>query len=103
VRSMGWKGFAGPSVEPLCIGEIPEQLDQTGRRFLRSTIMSTKPCSRRNSDRWNPAGSSCRMVSWMTGAGKTDERFRLRDQDVAQHGVAGRDATRRRIRSGQRC
>ncbi len=36
------------------------------RRRRRSTIMSTNPCSCRNSDFWNPSGKSDPIVSRMT-------------------------------------
>ena len=36
------------------------------RRRRRSTIMSTNPCSRRNSDRWKPSGRSDPIVSRIT-------------------------------------
>ena len=35
-------------------------------RFSRSTTPSTKPCSTRNSDVWNPSGSSCPIVCLIT-------------------------------------
>ena len=34
--------------------------------FLRSTIASTKPCSNKNSARWNPSGSFSPIVCSIT-------------------------------------
>jgi hypothetical protein len=64
----------------------------------RSTTKSSMPCSRRNSLRWKPSGSFWRIVCSITrGPGKADQRFRLGDVHIAQHGEARRDAAGRRI------
>ena len=68
------------------------------RRSARCTIMSTTPCSRRNSLRWKPSGSVSRTVCSITrGPRESDEGVRLRDVDVAEHRETGRNTAGRRI------
>ena len=65
----------------------------------RWTTRSTKPCSNRNSARWKPGrqllGDRARGDA---RAGEPDERVRLGDVDVAEHGERGEDAAGRGIR-----
>ena len=66
--------------------------------WRRSTIISSIPCSSKNSLRWNPTGSFCLIVCSITlGPGKSNERLGLCDVEVGEHGEARRNAPGRRI------
>ncbi len=61
-------------------------------------MASRKPCCSRNSERWKPSGSFCRMVCSITrGPAKPIRALRLGDVQVAQHGEAGGHAAGRRV------
>ena len=54
-------------------------------------IPSRKPCSRRNSELWKPAGSFWPMVCSITrGPAKADQSARLRQNNIPQHGKTRR-------------